>query len=103
MTLAQAVDLVRQQKEKLRKRRIFLVCGFEPLHLGTFLQGHVAQRFPDEASDLKTGLYGDLEGTLSAAAGSECGAAAVVIEWNDVDSRLGLRSAGGWQLSVQQE
>ena len=103
MTLAQAVDLVRQQKEKLRKRRIFLVCGFEPLHLGTFLQGHFAQRFPDEASDLKTGLYGDLEGTLSAAAGSECGAAAVVIEWNDVDSRLGLRSAGGWQLSVQQD
>jgi len=25
----------------------------------------------------------------------------VVIEWGDLDSRLGLRSAGGWQMSVQ--
>ena len=48
MTLAQAVVLVQQRK-------------FEPRHL--------AQRFPDEAADLKTGLYGDLEGALAAAAG----------------------------------
>jgi FkbH-like protein len=67
------------------------------------LQGHFAQRFQDEAADLKTGLYGDLEGTLVAAAGSESEAAAVVIEWSDLDSRLGLRSTGGWGLSVQRD
>lgn len=101
MTLAQALALVQQRKEAIRKRKLFLVCGFEPLHLGTFLQGHFAQRFQHEAADLKTGLYGDLEGTLAAAAGSESEAAAVVIEWSDLDSRLGLRSTGGWGLSVQ--
>jgi hypothetical protein len=77
------------------------VCGFEPLHLGTFLRGHFAQRFPDQAADLKTGLYGDLDGTLVAAAGSQSEAAAVAIEWSDLDPRLGLRGAGGWSLSVQ--
>jgi len=101
MTLAQALALVQERKEAIRKRELFLVCGFEPLHLGTFLQGHFAQRFPDEAADLKTGLYGDLDGTLAAAAGSESEAAAVVVEWSDLDSRLGLRSTGGWGLSAQ--
>jgi len=80
---------------------MFVVCGFEPLHLGTFLRGRFARRFPDEAADLETGLYGDLEGALAAAVGSGAEAAAVVIEWSDLDSRLGLRSAGGWGLSAQ--
>jgi len=101
MTLTQALTLVRQQKETTR--RLFLVCGFEPLHLRTFLQAHFARRFPEERANLQTGLYGDLEGTLAAAAGSQSEAAVVVIEWSDLDSRLGLRSAGGWGLSVQQD
>src|SRR5664280_1392629 len=100
MTLAQALALVRPRKETMRKRQMFVVCGFEPLHLGTFLQGHFAQRFPDEVLDLKTGAYGDLEGTLAGAGGSQSEAAAVIIEWSDLDSRLGLRSAGGWGLSA---
>ncbi len=101
MTLGQALGLVQQQREKDRRRRIFLVCGFQPLHLGTLLQAHYAQRFPDEAADIQTGLYGDLEQALLMAAASEAEAAAVVIEWTDLDPRLGLRSAGGWALSVQ--
>jgi FkbH-like protein len=80
---------------------MFIACGFELLHLGTFLQGYFVRRFPDEAADLETGLYGDLEGSLAAAVGSGAEAAAVIIEWSDLDSRLGLRSAGGWGLSVQ--
>src|ERR1035437_5325451 len=103
MTLAQGLALVRQQKQVIRKRHIFIACGFEPLHLGTFLQGQFAQRFPGEAVDLKTGLYGDIEGTLAAAVGSQSEAAAVIIEWSDLDSRLGLRSTGGWGLSEQQD
>ena len=101
MTLGQALGLVQQRKETNRRRKIFLVCGFQPLHLVTFLQAHFALRFPDEAADVQTGLYGDLEQTLITCAGSQAEAAAVVIEWSDVDPRLGLRSAGGWALSVQ--
>jgi FkbH-like protein len=108
MTLSEALGLVQKQSalphaDKERKRRVFLVCGFEPLHLRTFLQGHFAGRFPDEAVDVRTGLYGDIEGNLTTAAQSESDAAAVAFEWSDVDSRLGLRSTGGWQLSVQQD
>jgi FkbH-like protein len=103
MTLSEALGLVQQQQDKARKRQLFLVCGFEPLHVRTFLAGHFAQRFADEAAEVRTGLYGDLEGSLTAAANSESDAAAVVIEWSDLDSRLGLRSTGGWQMSVQQD
>ncbi len=101
MTLAEALALIRRQTEQGRKRQIFLACGFEPLHLRTFLQAHIAGRFPGETLTLPTGLYGDLEGTLATAEHSQSEAAAVVIEWSDLDSRLGLRSAGGWSLSVQ--
>lgn len=40
-----------------------------------------------------TGRHGDIEGTLATAARLECDAAAMVIEWGDLGSRLGLRSA----------
>jgi FkbH-like protein len=100
MTLGEALRLA-QRTEVNRRRRIFLVCGFQPLHLVTFLQGHFARRFPDEAVDIETGVYGDLEGTLLSAQGSQAEAAVVAIEWSDLDPRLGLRSAGGWALSVQ--
>jgi FkbH-like protein len=103
MTLSEALGLVQPQQDKTRKRRLFLACGFEPLHVRTFLAGHFAQRFTDEFADVRTGLYGDLEGSLAAAANSESDAAAVIIEWSDLDSRLGLRSTGGWQMSAQQD
>lgn len=108
MTLSEALDLVQRQNaapenDNGRRRRVFLACGFEPLHLRTFLQAHLAERCPGDAIEIRTGLYGDIEGNLTTAARSECDGAAVVIEWSDLDSRLGLRSTGGWQLSVQQD
>lgn len=103
MTLGQALGMIRQRKDVNRRRKVFLVCGFQPLHLGTFLQAHFAERFPETAADIQTGLYGDLEGTLQSAAESQAEAAAIVVEWSDLDPRLGLRSAGGWGLSVQSD
>ena len=103
MTLSEALGLGQQQQDKARKRGMFLACGFEPLHLRTFLAGHFALKFADETADVRSGLYGDLEGSLTAAVNSGSDAAAVVIEWSDLDSRLGLRSTGGWQMSVQQD
>src|SRR5579863_3901137 len=103
MTLSQALDLVQQRQGAIRKRQVALICGFEPLHLGTLLRGCIAQRFEGEAADLQTGLYGDPEGTLARAAGSEAEAAVLILEWSTLDSRLGLRSTGGWGLSVQQD
>ena len=92
MTLGEALRLVQERKNK-RRRKLFLVCGFEPLHLGTFVEGHLALRFPDEGADIRHGLYGDLEGTVQNATASDAEGAVVVIEWSDLDARLGLRSA----------
>ncbi|MBV8817764.1 MAG: HAD-IIIC family phosphatase [Acidobacteriaceae bacterium] len=101
MTLGQALGFIQDRKENLRRRKVFLICGFQPLHLETFLKGQFALCFPGEALDTQNGLFGDLEQTLVTAAASQADAAAVVIEWSDLDPRLGLRSTGGWAVSVQ--
>jgi FkbH-like protein len=103
MTLSQALTLAQQEATTSPRRRIFLACGFHPLYLGTFLKAHFAQRFSGQTADVETGLYGDLEGNIIKAAGSDAEAAAVIIEWSDLDSRLGLRASGGWGHSVHQD
>src|SRR6185295_13538330 len=40
--------------------------------------------------------FGDLRGNLAQLAKSSAHAGAVVIEWSDLDPRLGLRRLGGW-------
>ncbi|MFI5095950.1 MAG: HAD-IIIC family phosphatase [Candidatus Acidiferrales bacterium] len=50
---------------------------------------------------MQTGLYGDLIGNLERVA--DVSAAAVVIEWSDLDPRLGLRRLGGWEPSQLQD
>jgi FkbH-like protein len=74
---------------------VLLACGFEPLHLATFLAAHLHRRFPGRAVNVRTGLYGDLAGTLERGADGLEGAA-VVVEWSDLDARLGVRGLGGW-------
>jgi FkbH-like protein len=101
LTLNQALATIKAQPEGVSRSKIFLVCGFQPLHLATFLKAHYALRFPDRAADVLEGHYGDLDGTLAVATKSDATAAVVVIEWGDLDSRLGLRSSGGWGLSVE--
>jgi len=100
MKLIEALDIVKTGQGGPDERlTVLLACGFEPLHLGTFLAAHVQQRFPKRPVQLRTGLYGDLAGTLERAdAGSE--AAAVVLEWSDLDARLGVRGLGGWSPSA---
>src|SRR5579872_4469907 len=101
LTLNQALATLKQSAKATLRSEIFLACGFQPLHLATFLKAYFSLRFPDQRTEVLTGFYGDLDGALSSAAASAATAAAVVIEWSDLDPRLGLRSAGGWGLSVQ--
>src|SRR6266849_10424322 len=103
LTLNQALAALKQVDNATSRSEIFLACGFQPLHLATFFKAYFSKRFPGHKADILTGLYGDLQGALSSAAASAATAAAVVIEWSDLDPRLGLRSAGGWGLSVQRD
>ena len=103
MTLNQALALIRANTGAGPRRSTFLVCGCQPLHLGTFLRAFAAQAQPENEAALLTGLYGDVRGNLVRAGASGATSAAVVIEWNDVDSRLGLRAAAGWGKAVRKD
>jgi FkbH-like protein len=75
---------------------VVLACGFTPLHLETFLAAHLQLALPKRRVEVKTGLYGDLTGTLERLAETDVDAIAVAIEWPDLDPRLGYRTLGGW-------
>ncbi|MGZ4273423.1 MAG: hypothetical protein ACXVRP_06625 [Solirubrobacteraceae bacterium] len=73
---------------------VMLACGFEPLHLRTFLTAELTLRLAPAPVEVQTGLFDDLPGNLERAAASDADAIAVVVEWPDLDPRLGLRRQG---------
>ena len=78
---------------------VALVCGFTPLHLETFLVAALRQRDPDRHVAVATGLFDDIPGTLRDLRGQPVDAVILVIEWSDIDARLGVRRLGGWSPS----
>ena len=80
-----------------RRLRIFLLCGFTPLHLQTFLTAHLRNRIAECGPEIKTGLFGDLIGSIERLNASEADVLAVALEWTDLDPRLGIRRLGGWR------
>jgi FkbH-like protein len=81
-------------------RKIHLVCGFTPLHLETFVKANVRLNFPTEGVEIISGLFGDLEGNVRKATQTQAEGALVVLEWTDLDERLGLRSSAGWGSEI---
>jgi FkbH-like protein len=73
-----------------------LLGGFTPLHLATFINAYLSLRFPGDGIALHPGLYGDLEGNIQRAALNGAEGAIVVIEWSDLDPRLGFRNSSLW-------
>ena len=97
MKLLEALEVI----NSLRTRdappfRLALGCGFEPLHLEVFLSAYTASVEPRRSIKVTRGLYGDLPGSLERMNPAEIDALAAVIEWPDLDPRLGVRSGGGW-------
>lgn len=72
---------------------VLLACGFTPLHLETAVKAHLRLGLPTRSITVRTGLYGDLAGTLENAR-ERFDAVLVVLEWGDLDPRLAWRSAG---------
>jgi FkbH-like protein len=81
-------------------RKIHLACGFTPLHLETFVQANVRLKFPGESIEIVSGLFGDLEGNLLKASQVRAEGALLVLEWSDLDERLGLRASAGWGSEI---
>jgi FkbH-like protein len=95
VTLAEALALANAPAALNESRKVIqLACGFTPLHLSTFLKAHGRIRFPSTRFDIESGLFDDLAGSiLRIQSPTE---AVVVVEWADLDPRLGLRHSGGW-------
>ena len=103
MKLSEALAAIQRRQGADPVHTHYLVCGCQPLHLGTFLQAHLLERGSNSGIKVETGLYGDFAGNLLRAAQSSAIAAAAVLEWADIDPRLGLRSAGGWTASAKDD
>lgn len=99
MRLGEALQIIGQTAGE-RKMSVHLLCGFMPLHLETFIKARLALRFPSASINVRTGLYGDLEGNIQRARESGSDGVIAVIEWSDLDQRLGFRASAGWQIQT---
>src|SRR6202166_3690073 len=100
MNLIEALEISRKPvAQDAKLLRVFLACGFTPLHLQNFLSAHLRQQFPDNRIEIKTGLFGDLAGSLERLHAKGYDGTEVALEWPDFHSRLGIRELGGWQVS----
>ena len=98
MTVSEALRILQESRVATgTPLQLLLACGFTPLHLGTLVAAEVQRRVPDRRVELTTGLYGDLAGTLERLDDARLEAAVVVVEWSDLDPRLGLREGTGWR------
>jgi FkbH-like protein len=98
MKLLDALEVLKQPIfEPAADREFYLACGFTPLHLKTFLSAHLRLCFPQDRIEIRTGLYGDLVGNLERLRPTSALMVCVVLEWEDLDPRLGVRSLGGWR------
>lgn len=76
--------------------RCGLAAGFNSLHLKTFLTAELSEAFTAYRTEISEGLYGDLIGNIERLASNGFDYGFVLIEWSDLDSRLGLRSTARW-------
>ena len=97
MKLAEALKTIQAAPPDAPPLEVALLCGFTPLHLQTFLEAQLCKLFPGHSPRVQVGLFGDLMGNLRRVA--DVAVAVVVIEWADLDPRLGLRRLGGWEPS----
>src|SRR5689334_6199595 len=100
MKLIEALKINASAPTDVAAFEVALVTGFTPLHLKTFLQAELQQLLPQGRIIITTGLFGDVAGTLTDLKTTPCDAAAIVIEWEDLDARLGIRQLGGWDSAV---
>jgi FkbH-like protein len=97
MKLLDAMRILQQAPKDATHFRAALLCGFTPLHLGTYLGASLQLALPaGQRAQVETAPYGDLAGAIGSLASDAPPSAALVIEWADLDPRLGLRNPGGW-------
>lgn len=100
MKLIDALAIARRPApEDASLLKVFLACGFTPLHLETFLAAALSDRSPLEHAEVTSGLFGDLAGNIERIQPGDCDVLIALIEWQDLDPRLGIRGLGGWRVA----
>lgn len=100
MKLIEALEVMKQNRvDESPTFEIQLACGFTPLHFSTFLGAHLRRELPGHQLAITTGAFGDLPGNLERLAKTQGSTVVAVIEWQDLDPRLGIRQLGGWNQS----
>ena len=101
MRLAHALRLITESEQRPGSAlRVYLVTGFESLHLKTFLHAHLTEQAVDRPVEVLSGLFDDFEGNLRRAAACSQTVVVILIEWADLDPRLGFRHATKWSSEV---
>jgi FkbH-like protein len=100
MKLVEALELIKRPiAGEASPYSVALACGCEPLHLQTFVTAELRERLPAARLEVSAGVFDDLLGNIRRAGRSAVDGVAVVIEWSDIDARLGIRRLGGWRVS----
>ena len=101
MKLVEALNIVEGVKRRKDESfTCFLATGMNSLHLKTFLAAELSLIFPTSKIDIQQGLYGDFSGNLRRLANADADIGIVLMEWTDLDARLGIRTVGAWSPSV---
>ena len=102
MKLVEALEILKGiEGRKGGTLRCVLAAGLNPLHFKTFLAAELSLLFADQTIEISDGLYGDLLGNLDrlTKADAKADIGIVLIEWSDLDPRLGIRSTARWTAS----
>jgi FkbH-like protein len=99
MTLLEALSVTKTRDlTSAAGLRVLLATGFTQLPLETLLKAHLCLRIPDKRIAVEGGVFDDLAGNLERAGAVDL--VAVVLEWGDLDPRLGVRTLGGWTVEA---
>ena len=100
MNVTEALRVLRARQPGGEPFRVLLASGFTPLHLKTLVQAHLQQMLPNRSVEIDIGLFGNLTETIHGVLNQNSHSLVVVIEWSDLDPRLGYREAQAWGHKV---
>jgi FkbH-like protein len=96
MKLIDALKIINDPVTSAEPFQLFLATGFSPLHLQTFLAAEAQQRLPGSKISVIPGRYDDLAGNIQRIGSSGVDVGCVIVEWPDLDPRLGVRRLTPW-------
>jgi FkbH-like protein len=100
MKLAEALRIVGARNPEAPEYTVTLLAGSTPEPLSHFLAAHLQRGLPEHQVVVETGRFGGLPGNLARYVEKARGPAALVLEWADLDARLGIRQPGSWGRSA---